>query len=394
MQKKINFINLGKHPITNNFLDFCSPKNEFFYNLKLIFHSETKLVSLAKFVSPKKMFNEKYAHRASASKTMQIAYAKLAKSIKKKYKPKSILEIGSNDGVFIKHFNNINNLGVEPCKNLAQITRKMGIKTYDDFWTTKLSKKIIKKNKRFDVIYSANTISHIHNLDEAFNAISNSLNDDGIFILEDPSLIEVLKNTSYDQFYDEHAYVFSITALKNITEKAGLHIFKIEKLKTHGGSNRVYFKKSNNNKIKISKIVLKQLENEEKFGINNLSIYKKFAQNIHKSKKNLIKIFKKIKKKKEIIIGYGATYKSSTILNYCKLTHKYIDYFLDTTPTKVGKFTPGTHIPIYKYEGIPDNVCFVFLGAWNFKEEIFKKEKKFIKRGGKFITHVPYPQII
>ena len=394
MQKKINFIDLGKHPITNNFLSFSNPKNEFFYNLKLIFHSETKLVSLAKFVSPKKMFNEKYAHRASASKTMQLAYAKLARLIKKKYKPKSILEIGSNDGVFIKHFKDINNLGVEPCKNLAQITKKMGIKTYDDFWTYKLSEKIIKKNKHFDIIYSANTISHIHNLDETFRAINNSLNDNGIFILEDPSLFEVIKNTSYDQFYDEHAYVFSITALKNITEKAGLKIFKIEQLKTHGGSNRVYFKKSYNNKIKISNIVSKQLKNEKKLGIDNLKIYKKFAQNVRTSKKNLIKIFKQIKKNNELIIGYGATYKSSTVLNYCKLTNKYIDYFLDTTPTKVGKFTPGTHIPIFKYKGIPDNVNFAYLGAWNFKDEIFKKEKKFIKRGGKFITHVPYPKLI
>ena len=394
MQKKISFIDLGKHPITNNFLSVSNPKNEFFYNLKLIFHSETKLVSLAKFVSPKKMFNEKYAHRASASKTMQVAYTKLAELIKKEYKPKSILEIGSNDGVFIKHFKGINNLGVEPCKNLARITKKMGIKTYDDFWTYKLSKRIIKKHKRFDVIYSANTISHIHNLDETFRAINNSLNDNGIFILEDPSLFEVIKNTSYDQFYDEHAYVFSITALKNITEKLGLKIIKIDQLKTHGGSNRVYFKKTYNNKIKISNIVSKQLKNEKKLGIDNLKIYKKFAINVRNSKKNLIKIFKKIKKNNKLIIGYGATYKSSTILNYCKLTNKYIDYFLDTTPTKVGKFTPGTHIPIFKYKGIPDNVNYAYLGAWNFKDEIFKKEKEFIKRGGKFITHVPYPKLI
>ena len=394
MQKNINFIDLGKHPITNNFLSFSKPKNEFFYNLKLIFHSKTKLVSLAKFVSPKKMFNEKYAHRASASKTMQVAYAKLAKLIKKKYKPKSILEIGSNDGVFIKHFKDINNLGVEPCKNLARITKKMGIKTYDDFWTSRLSNKIIKKHKRFDVIYSANTISHIHNLNETFRAINNSLNDNGIFILEDPSLFEVIKNTSYDQFYDEHAYVFSITALKNITEKLGLKIFKIDQLKTHGGSNRVYFKRTYNNKIKISNIVSKQLNKEKKIGINDLKIYKKFAQNIRRSKQNLIKIFRQIKKNNELIIGYGATYKSSTVLNYCKLTNKYIDYFLDTTPTKVGKFTPGTHIPIFKYKGIPNNVNFAYLGAWNFKDEIFKKEKKFIKRGGKFITHVPYPKLI
>jgi predicted TPR repeat methyltransferase len=394
MAKKINFLNLGKHPITNNFLKVQNPNNEYFYNLDLIFNSETKLVSLKKFVSPKRMFNDKYAHRASASKTMRLAYSKLAKSIEKKFKPKSILEIGSNDGVFIKHFNKINNIGVEPCKNLARITNKMKIKTYDEFWNMSLSKKIMKHNKYFDVIYSANTISHIHNLDETFQAVKNSLDNNGIFILEDPSLAEVLKNRSYDQFYDEHAYVFSITALKNITKKVGLQIFNIEKLKTHGGSNRVYFKKFSNDKIKISNNVSKHLKNEKQMGIHKLDVYRKFSKNVKKSKKKLVEIFRKLKKRGEPIIGYGATYKSSTVLNYCNLNHEFIDYFLDTTLTKVGKFTPGTHIPIMKYNGIPSNVRFAFLGAWNFKEEIFKKEKEFIKRGGKFISHVPYPKIL
>tara|TARA_B100001057_G_scaffold195871_2_gene196593 strand:- start:289 stop:1473 length:1185 start_codon:yes stop_codon:yes gene_type:complete len=394
MKRKIEFLDLGKQPITNNFLTKKNPKNEFFYNLKLIFHNTTKLVSLAKFMPPKKMFNDKYAHRASASKTMSIAYSNLAKSIKNNFKPKSILEIGSNDGVFIKHFKQIKNLGVEPCKNLAKITNQAGIKTYDKFWTYKIAKKIVSQNGKVDVIYSANTISHIHNLNETFKAIDYTLNEKGVFILEDPSLVEVLKNRSYDQFYDEHAYVFSISALKNMTKNTNLKIFNIEKLKTHGGSNRVYFKKIYNKKIKISKVVSDHLKKEKKLGINSIKIYTDFSKKVENSKKKLIKIFKLLKRKKEKIIGYGATYKSSTVLNYCNLDNKFIDYFLDTTPTKIGKFTPGTHIPILKYKKISPNIRYVFLGAWNFKDEIFKKEKKFIKRGGKFISHVPYPKII
>ncbi len=394
MKNKVQFLKLGKHPITNNFLIKKNPKKEFFYDLKLIFYNKSKLVSLAKFVPPKKMFNEKYAHRASASKTMSLAYSNLAKSIKNKFKPKSILEIGSNDGVFIKHFKKIKNFGVEPCKNLARITAKIGIKTYDEFWTFKTARKIVNQFGKVDVIYSANTISHIHNLNETFKAINYVLSENGVFILEDPSLVEVLKNRSYDQFYDEHAYVFSISALKNITKKTGLSIFNIEKLKTHGGSNRIYFKKISNKAIKISKVVSDHLTMERKIGINNIKIYNKFSEEVKNSKKKLVKIFKNLKKKKEKIIGYGATYKSSTVLNYCKLDNKYIDYFLDTTPTKIGKFTPGTHIPIFKYKKIPDDINYAFLGAWNFKDEIFKKEKSFIKRGGKFISHVPYPKII
>jgi len=392
--KKISFLNLGKHPITNNFLKTNKPKNEFFYNLKLTYHKETKLVSLDNFVPPKKMFNDKYAHRASASITMQKAYKHLAYKIKKKFKPKSILEIGSNDGVFIKYFSNINNVGVEPCKNLADLTSKMKIETYDKFWTFQLSNKILSKHGKFDIIYSANTISHIHNLNETFKAIENSLNSNGIFILEDPSLLKSLQKLSYDQFYDEHAYVFSITALKNITKQSGLEVFNVEELKTHGGSNRVYFKKINNKTIKISNTVNKHLLKEKNFGINKLQTYRIFANKVLRSRKNLVKIFQNLKKEKKNIIGYGATYKSSTVLNFCKIDKKFIKYFLDTTPTKAGKFTPGTHIPIRKYNGIPSDVDYAFLGAWNFKDEIFKKEKKFISRGGRFITHVPSPKIL
>jgi len=392
--KKINFLNLGKHPITNNFLPNAKPKNEFFYNLKLSYHTETKLISLNNFVPPKKMFNNRYAHRASASMTMRQAYADLAKKIKKKFNPRSILEIGSNDGVFIKHFSDVQNIGVEPCKNLADLTTKMKIKTYDKFWTFQLSKKINKKHGKFDVIYSANTISHIHKLNETFKAIENSLNAEGVFILEDPSLLKSLQKLSYDQFYDEHAYVFSITALKNITKKSGLEIFNIEALNTHGGSNRVYFKKIINKKFKISNNVKRHLLTEKKYGIHKFKTYQIFAKKVNKSKESLIKIFQSIKKKKKKIIGYGATYKSSTVLNFCKISKNYINYFVDTTPTKTGKFTPGSHIPIKAYKGIADDVDYAFLGAWNFKDEIFKKEKKFIKRGGKFITHVPFPKII
>tara|TARA_Y100000816_G_C26086110_1_gene573156 strand:+ start:260 stop:1441 length:1182 start_codon:yes stop_codon:yes gene_type:complete len=392
--KKINFLNLGRHPITNNFLKRGNPHKEFFYHLKLIYHKDTKLISLKNFIQPNKMFNNKYAHRASASSTMRAAYKNLAENIKKRFNPQSVLEIGSNDGVFIKHFSNLKSIGVEPCKNLAEITLKMKIKTYDKFWTNKLSNEIVRKHGKFDVIYSANTISHIHDLKETFKAIENCLNPWGVFILEDPSLLKSLQKVSYDQFYDEHAYVFSITALNNITKKTSLKLFDIEELETHGGSNRIYFKKAGNKNVKISKKVSKHLLNEKKFGVGKLKTYQKFAKKVKKSKIELIQIFKKLKKLKKNIIGYGATYKSSTVLNFCKIDNKYIKYFLDTTPTKAGKYTPGTHILIKKYKGIPNDVDYAFLGAWNFKDEIFKKEKAFRKRGGKFITHVPSPRII
>ena len=225
-------------------------------------------------------------------------------------------------------------------------------------------------------------------------SINIILKKNGIFIIEDPSLLECLKLNSYDQFYNEHIYVFSYLSLKNILKKYNLEIFKIENIKSHGGSNRYYIKK-NENKKKIEKSVYKEKNKETKYGLNNYLTYKKFSERVKKSKKKLIKIFKNCKKTKKKIIGYGATAKSTTVLNYCNINNFFINYFLDTTPEKQGKYTPGTKIHIKRYKGyIEDDVKYIFLGAWNFKKEIFKKERKFIDKGGKFITHVPYPRII
>jgi methylation protein EvaC len=326
------------------------------------------------------------------SKTMQKSSKKLSVFLKKKFNCKKILEIGSNDGLFLKKFPRSIRVGVEPCKNFSAITNKINIKTYNNFWNLKLAEKLKKKYKSFNIIYSANTISHIHDLDETFKSIEILLEKKSIFIIDDPSMLKVLQNNSYDQFYDEHAYVFSLTSLKKLISKHNLEIFNVLKLNTHGGSNRVFICKKNSRKINNN--VARYIKEEKKFGIDKFSTYVKFAKRVKKSKKNLIKIFKNIKKEKKIIIGYGATAKSSTVLNYCNINKNYIKYFIDTTKEKGSKFTPGSHIPIInQYYKINDDVDYAFLGAWNFEREIILKENDFIKRGGKFITHIPHPRV-
>ena len=258
----------------------------------------------------------------------------------------------------------------------------------------KNSKKILRTNGKVDLIYSANTISHIKNLDEVFESINIVLNDNGILIIEDPSLLECIKKNTYDQFYNEHIYVFSLIGIESILKKHNLKIFHIQNLKIHGGSNRYFIKKIFDNR-KINSSVKVNKNKEIKYGLKKLSTYKQFSKRVISSKKTLRDIFNQIYAKNKKIIGYGVTAKSTTILNYCKINKNLIEYFLDTTKDKQNKYTPGTKIPIYKYSGfIEDNIEFVFLGAWNFKDEIFKKEKKFIKRGGKFIIHTPIPKII
>ena len=294
----------------------------------------------------------------------------------------------------MKNFKTNNIVGIEPCKNVEKITKKKGLKTFPRYWNNKTSNFLLRKFNKFDLIFSANTISHIQDLNQVFRNINLVLSDNGTLIIEDPSLLLCLKTNTYDQFYNEHIYVFSCVGLQQILKKNNLEIYKVQKIKVHGGSNRYYIKKTKS-KIKVENSIKKQLNEEIRYGLKSIKSYISFAKRVKASKLNLVKLFNKIKRKNSKIIGYGATAKSTTILNYCNINHKYIDYFLDTTPDKQNKFTPGTKIKINKYKNkIPDDVNYAFLGAWNFKDEIFKKENKYIKRGGKFIIHTPFPKII
>ncbi len=393
---KKTFLKLGKQPLANSFLSNLTKKllrQEFFYNLNVSFNSKNFLVSVSNPVNPKLQYTDNYAHRASESATMRNAFKQTARKLKKRFNPKIILEIGSNDGVFIKNFNRKKVIAVEPCKNLANLT-KIRYKTFPNFWDKKLAYKIFKKSKKADLIFSANTISHIPNLNETFQAINYSLSEKGVLVIEDPSLFSVIKNNSYDQFYDEHVYVFSTLSISKVVEEFDLRLFHAEHIQTHGGSMRYYICKKDAIYRKSKKLI-SILKSERNNKLHKYITFKKFSIRVQKSKKALKKIFKKLKNKGNKIISYGATYKSTTVFNYCNIDSKLIDYVTDTTLNKQGRFTPGMHIPIISPEkGMNESVNYAFLGAWNFKKEIFRKEKILLNKGLRFISHVPWPQII
>ena len=388
------FLDLGKQPLANNYLKIYS-NVQIKYHLKLFFNTKNKIVSISKRIPSEKMFNNTYPYRSSMSKTMKNSFFKLSLEIKKKFNPKKILEIGSNDGALIKNFDKKKVIGIEPCNNLAKITLKKGFITYNKYWNYKLAQKLKRKHGNIDLIYPANTLTHISNLNDVFRSISYLLSKKGILIIEDPSLLECMKKNSYDQFYNEHIYLFSAISVKNLLNKFNFEIFDIKNLSTHGGSIRYYIKKKSNKNLKINNNVKKQIQNEIKYGLHKFKTYKKFSNNVQRSRKNLLKILQKIKNNGKKIAGYGATAKAVTILNYCNINKDLIQNFIDITPEKINRYMPGKKIKILKYNrNILNNYDYIFLGAWNFKEEIFNKEKKFIKRGGKFITHIPQPKII
>ena len=385
---KKEFLDLGRQPIANKFLKEDEFKDEFFFNLKVVFDEETKLVSIKDFVAPELMFNEDYAYNTSLSTPMVNHFKETAEMLNMKFKPRKVLEIGSNDGPFISNFSKVDSVCVEPCGNFAEVTNGMGYHTYDNFWTTDLSEKIISEYGYMDLVYSANCICHIQDLDDAFKAVKNTLTPSGVFVFEDPSLLRMLERGSYDQIYDEHAHVFSVTALNNILRKNGLQIFSVDNLSVHGGSNRIYACHLDSSTIGDS--VKQNLKEEKDFGIEKFETYQIFANRVEESKKILHEKLSDLKQEGKKIVSIGATSKSTTVFNYCGIDSSLIDCITDTTPDKQGLLAPGSHIPVVDRESVNLNdYDYAFLGAWNFKEVIANKESDFVKNGGKFITHVP-----
>lgn len=385
---KQQFIDLGLQPIANGFLH--PEEHEWFFRLAAGYDPETHLVSLMHFVDNTVLFNDRYIYCSSGSATMRTHFEMIAASIKNRH-PRLVLEIGSNDGVFLKHFHPGAAIAVEPCGNFARVTTEMGYKTYPYFWNTSTVDLILQNHGMVDVVYAANCMCHMPDIENAFSLVRRVLAPEGTFIFEDPSVIHMLQRNSYDQIYDEHAHIFSLLALEKLLALAGFAIFNVEKLPVHGGSNRIYAHQCPTWRTSIAD----QLDEERSAGLDKIETYLEFARRVAQSKVELVELLWRLRAQGEKIIGYGATSKSTVVYNYCGIGPDLLNCVTDTTPAKQGLLTPGTHIPIVAPEvGLKPDVTAVFLGAWNFADEIVAKERAFAARGGKFITHVPNVRVL
>ena len=385
------FISFGKMPIANGFLNKENFSKEFFFDLEVGFSEKCSLFQLKDHPTPEQMFNNKYPFFTGSSEAMKIHFQKYSDFIKKNYinNNSKIIEIGSNDGTFLKNFKNSNldYVGFEPSENVAEIAKQKGVKIINSFFG--LNSLDLVKNflKQTDVIFAANVICHIPELNGLIKAVDQLLSKDGVFIFEEPYLGSMFNKTSYDQIYDEHIFMFSGTSIKKIFDLFDMELIDLIKQETHGGSMRYVI--SRKNKRPINKNVEKILDEEKLNNLDNLDSCLKFKKNCENSKIKLNNLLKKYISEGKRIVGYGATSKSTTILNYCEINSEIIEYICDTTKEKIGKYSPGMHIPIVAVDKFrKDNAEIAYLFAWNHKNEILKKEVMFKKNKGKWISHV------
>ena len=376
-EKLKRVISLGYQPLANNLLKKKTDKPEL-YPLEVNYCGNCHNCQLSIAVDPIKMFLN-YLYTSSTSKVFREHFEKSAKKYIKEFKLKKksyIIDVGSNDGIALLPFKNLgfkNILGIEPAKNLAKLANKKRIKTFNGFLSIKNLRKV---KKGADIILASNVFAHSDNLKEMAECMKRLLKKDGTIIIEVQYLLNTLKDLTFDNIYHEHYNYWSLTSLVNFFKQFNLEICNAEKIPTHGGSIRIYVKKT---KTKINKNVKSLLKEEEKFGVKKYKTYKNFADKINKIKSNVIENLNKLKKENKKIIGYGSPAKATTALNFFGVKDQ-IDFIIEDNKLKHGKFIPGVKIPILSKSKIKEKLPVVLVLAWNFFEDIKKNNKDLSKK--------------
>jgi SAM-dependent methyltransferase len=354
----------GFTPLANSYLDDLDDP-ETHYPLVVNLCSDCSQVQLAHVINPKALFSN-YLYTSSTSPVFIQHFVDFAK---KKGKKKFVIDIGGNDGILLRPFanNGSNVLNIEPAKNI-----KSSVPVVRKFFNAKVAKEIEKKHGKADLITATNVFAHIDDLEEVISGVKLLLTPRGEFVVEAPYLGQMLKEGSFDLIYHEHLSYWSIAALDKLFTRHNMIITEVEHTKVHGGSIRVT----------VSRIGKRFLYKEK-------LDFSYFEDKLRKNRASTLRIFRNIKELGLSIAGYGAPAKATTLMHYFGLRASEIDFIVDDSPLKVGKYMPGSHIPIASsdelYQKNPD---YVFILAWNFAEPIIKKLKE-MGYSGKCI--VPFP---
>ena len=388
------FVDFGNMPIANAFSEKKDLKNEYFFPMRVGFCENCHMVQLLDQPDREKMFHDSYAFFSSTSKYMIKHFSKFANavtSLQNLDKRSFVVEIGSNDGIMLQNFqtDKIPCLGIEPSSNVANVAKDKGIEVMTDFFDKKLANKIVKNYKKADAILSANVMCHIPYMHSIYEGVKVLLDDDGVFIFEDPYLGEIIEKTSFDQIYDEHVFLFSALSISYVSNMHDLELVDVEPQITHGGSMRYTI--AHKGVKKVSQNVINLIIKERGLGFDKRETYLDFTSDVNKIKLDLIRLLKKLRKDGKKVVAYGATSKSTTVTNYFGINQELIECIYDTTPIKQNKYSPGAHIPVLPYDQFRDSdPDYVLLFAWNHAEEIMQKEKEFMGNSRHWITYIPH----
>ena len=393
-------IDFGKVALAGGFLMPKQFDKEVFYPLRLHFCSNCYAVQVIDKVSEDTLFKN-YFYFSSSIKTLRDHFINYAAEISLRFldKPEtaSVIEFGCNDGVLLlpladQGIKTV--IGVDPATNIVKTITDSRVKIINDFFNEDVAKKIICDYGQVDIVLANNVYAHIPDIQAISRAIFNVLKDEGVFIFEVHYLGGIINEMQYDMIYHEHLYYHSLLSLINHFNRYDMHIFDVKPVPTHAGSMRFYVckKGSKNSRSESKELTLLKKEELNK-GFHKAETYFRFGSDVFSRKNDLMDLLIKIKEKGKSIVGYGASGRANTMIQYCGIDHKLLDYIIDDAPAKEGYYTPGSHFIIKSKQALSElpQPDYILIFAWSFFSEIAKKNQEYFERGGKMI--VPLPEI-
>ncbi|WP_345495267.1 class I SAM-dependent methyltransferase [Nocardia callitridis] len=392
------FIDFGQQPLSDAFRTEEETREEFFYRLAVGQCGSCSMTQLLEEVPRTKMFHTDYPYFSSGSSVMREHFENTANKFLEQELIGSdpfIVELGSNDGIMLRTIAKagVRHLGVEPSGGVAEHARAQGINVLTEFFEATTAAAVRAEYGPADVVYAANTMCHIPYVDSIFAGLDALLTPGGVFVFEDPYLGEIVERTSFDQIYDEHFYFFSATSVDAMARRFGFELVDVQRLTVHGGEVRYTLARAGARAA--TPAVAELLAEESVRGLHDRDCLARFAAEVGVVRTELIALLHKLKADGATVVGYGATAKSATVINYCGITPDQVRYVVDTTPAKQHRVTPGAHLPVRPAEAFaapyPD---YALLFAWNHAEEIMAKESEFRAGGGKWILYTPNVRVV
>jgi hypothetical protein len=389
------FVDLGLSPLCETYPAAADlNRGETYYPLHVYVCEKCWLVQLEEYESPEKIFSD-YAYFSSFSDSWLKHCDKYCEAMKSRFgfdKQSFVIEVASNDGYLLQYFvkRDVPVLGIEPAANVAKVAVEKGVPTLVRFFGVELANELAAQDRCADLLLGNNVLAQVPDLNDFVKGLKILLKAEGVLTLEFPHLLQLIQLNEFDTIYHEHFSYFSMLTTVRILEAHGLKVFDVEKLASHGGSLRVYACRAECQAHQIAPSVDDLIAEERKAGLDSIEGYDKFALQVKQTKWALVDFLLTAARQGKTVAGYGAPGKSATLLHYCGIGKDLIEYTVDRSPYKQGRFLPGTHIPIYHpgriRETKPD---YVVILPWNLKDEIVQQMQFIREWGGKFVVPIP-----
>jgi 2-polyprenyl-3-methyl-5-hydroxy-6-metoxy-1,4-benzoquinol methylase len=395
---KHRVVDLGMSPLCESFLRADQlNRMEPFYPLTVWVCEQCYLVQLEEYVTGEEIFTD-YAYFSSFSDSwLNHARLYVEQMIQQlDLTPQhQVVEIASNDGYLLQYFvqRGVPALGIEPAANVAKVAEAKGVPTLVKFFGVETATELARQGRQADLILGNNVLAQVPDLNDFVGGLKILLRERGVVTIEFPHLLRTIDGNQFDQVYHEHFSYFSLFAAERIFAAHGLPIFDVEELSTHGGSIRIYARHREDTTRETTDRLVALRAREEQAGVATLEYYQEFESRVRETKRKLLEFLIDAKRAGKRVVGYGAPGKGNTLLNYCGIRTDFVDFTVDRSPHKHGKFLPGTHIPIFPperlWEARPD---YVLILPWNLKTEIMGQLAGIREWGGRFV--VPIPEVM